>query len=429
MPRFYQQLVRLLVTMSLCVALVGCKSAPDTPQYARPLPPGADALRKVINLAEMPSLRPAFIKRDKGLLEALTRSLAWFDRPSTQQHYPVRVDGDYVSHRHAHLSVFAFRQVVATMDDAHAFDAAIKREFDIYTSVGWDNRGTVFYTGYYSPVFRASFTRDGTYRYPLYTRPPQLQTDPASGAVLGWTAADGKLVKPPTRAQIETQNMLTGLELVYLPSRLDAYMIEVNGSARLEMTDGSVLHIGYAGNNGYDYVSIGKRLAADGKVDPNRVNMTAIRDHFRSHPEELDGYIQQNPRFVFFKEYDGANWPAGSLGFPVTPWRSLATDKAIFPRGGVVLVDTTLSTTPGSPLQFEQFMLDQDTGGAIRAAGRADIYMGVGDVAGHAAGRQATEGRLYYLLLKRERLEYWSRIMAGGSARAPAADAAATTFD
>ena len=147
MPRFYQQLVRLLVTMSLCVALVGCKSAPDTPQYARPLPPGADALRKVINLAEMPSLRTAFIKRDQGLLEALTRSLAWFDRPSTQQHYPVRVDGDYVSHRHAHLSVFAFRQVVATMDDAHAFDAAIKREFDIYTSVGWDNRGTVFYTG------------------------------------------------------------------------------------------------------------------------------------------------------------------------------------------------------------------------------------------------------------------------------------------
>jgi membrane-bound lytic murein transglycosylase A len=109
-----------------------------------------------------------------------------------------------------------------------------------------------------------------------------------------------------------------------------------------------------------------------------------------------------NESYVFFTEYDGANWPAGSLGVQVTPQTSLATDKKIYPRGGVVLVYTTLaSTTHGHP-EFLRFMLDQDTGGAIRAPGRADIYMGVGPAAETLAGGQYAEGALYYYILRPE---------------------------
>ena len=124
--------------------------------------------------------------------------------------------------------------------------------------------------------------------------------------------------------------------------------------------------------------------------------MPAIRRYFREHPGELDGYIQRNDRFVFFQAYDGTRWPAGSLGFKVTPGRTLATDKAVYPRGGAVLVSTT---TPDGE-RFDRLMLDQDTGGAIRAPGRADIYFGVGRDAEELAGSMAAEGRLYYLFLK-----------------------------
>jgi membrane-bound lytic murein transglycosylase A len=179
------------------------------------------------------------------------------------------------------------------------------------------------------------------------------------------------------------------------------------------MTDGSIMYVGYAGNNGYEYTSIGRELVADGKISADRLSLPTLRNYFRDHPEELDGYIQRNDRFVFFREYDGNLWPAGSLGFKVTPGRSLATDKAIFPRGCVVLVTTDKAPTGGWALPPSQLMLDQDTGGAIRAPGRGDIYYGIGPTAEASAGRQAAEGRMYYLLLKRDRVQAWyDRMMA-----------------
>ena len=110
--------------------------------------------------------------------------------------------------------------------------------------------------------------------------------------------------------------------------------------------------------------------------------------------------MYNNESYVFFKEYDGASWPAGSLGVQVTPRRSIATDKRIYPRGGIVLVDTTVKSLTGEETMFTQFMVDQDTGGAIRAPGRADLYMGVGPTAGIKAGNQYAEGFLYYIFLK-----------------------------
>ena len=123
--------------------------------------------------------------------------------------------------------------------------------------------------------------------------------------------------------------------------------------------------------------------------------------------EDIECYIQRNPRFVFFRLQDGDRWPLGSLGVPVTPLRSLATDKGLFPRGGVTLVITEVPVASGGKRRLEQFMLDQDAGGAINTPGRADIYYGVGGEAGKLAGGQYAEGRLYYLFLKADRLRRW----------------------
>jgi len=210
--------------------------------------------------------------------------------------------------------------------------------------------------------------------------------------------------------------MLAGRELVYLSSRLDAYIIEVNGSAKLNMRDGATMYVGYAGTNGHEYTSVGGLLVEDGKLSGAKLSLPAIRQYFVQHPYELSSYIRRNDRFVFFSEYDGSRWPAGSMGFRVMPMRTLATDKAIFPRGSVVLVNTRMPGAIGSR-SFNQVMLDQDTGGAIRAAGRADIYIGIGREAEVLAGRQVAQGQMYYLLLKPDKVQPWYQRMNDSPAK------------
>ncbi len=382
----------LCLLAAILLATPGCKRATvEPPDYSRPLPPGMSALRLVTDPARMPDLSAAARQMtDPGFQQALAGSLEWYDIPSTQDFFPVAG----ISHVHAHTSAYAMQQIA----QAGGVLNQLQSDFDVYESVGYDGSGIVFYTGYYSPVFKASRTRSPGFNYPLYQRPADLSSDPRTGEVIG---------SYPSRSQIEDAGMLAGTELVYLPSRLDAYIVQVNGSAKLEMTDGSVMYVGFAATNGHEYTSIGRELVKDGKISADRLSLPTLRAYFQSNPGELDGYIRRNDRFVFFREYSGDTWPAGSLGFKVTPRRSLATDKAIFPRGCVVLVTTDRGPSGGWALPSAQLMLDQDTGGAIRAPGRGDIYFGIGPSAESNAGRQAAEGRMYYLLLKRDRVQAW----------------------
>ena len=381
----------LAILMALTLTFVGCKKPPTLgqPNYNQSLPQGAFGLRQITDPAQMPDLQPVADQlQDPAFRQALERSLRWFPIASTKSFFPVGP----ISHDHAHASVYALSQIRSREQ--------LQREFDVWESVGWNGQGQVLYTAYYTPAFRASPTRTGPYQYPLYKRPADLRTDPATGQVLGTY---------PTRSQLEQSGQLRQSELIYLPSRLDAYIIEVNGSAQLTLTNGQTVYVGYAGTNGHDYTSLGRELVRDRKLPETGATLPAIKRYFDQHPEELETYIARNDRMVFFQFYDGANWPAGSLGFQVTPMRSLATDKAIFPRGCAVLVDTTF---PDGRQSFKQLMLDQDTGGAIRAAGRADIYAGIGASAAHAAGQQKAMGQLYYLLLKPDRVPYWHNQMA-----------------
>ena len=203
----------------------------------------------------------------------------------------------------------------------------------------------------------------------------------------------------PSRNAIEASGMLAGSELVWLADPLDAYIAHVNGSAVLRLPEGGELRLGYAGNNGHEYTSVRNELIRDGKLDEEEANLATMREWALAHPREATEYMGRNERFVFFTPIEGN--PRGSLNVEVTAERSLATDKALFPRGAVTFVDTHLGGGhPRSGRPISRFMLDQDTGGAIRTAGRADIYLGVGPNAERLAGSTKTEGQLYYLFLK-----------------------------
>ncbi len=378
---------RALLLALACLTGQACQS--PRPDYARPLAPGERGLR-LLTPSEWPDVKPAFRERPGDLTAAMSRSLAWFDRPSSARHFPDATTG--VTHAQARASVEAFWRLASSCRSAAEFEARLREGFDAWESVGWDRRGTVLFTAYCSPTFDASPVATPQFRYPLYRRPPGLVTD-----------EDGRVSRPfPARAQIERDPAavgLAGLELAWLRDRFEVYVVHVQGSARLRMPDGELRHVGYAGTNGHEYQSVSQELIRDGLLQPEQLGVPAMTRLFRERPELLDRYLAVNPRYVFFQDYQPGSWPQGSLGVPVTAFRSVATDKAVFPRGGVVMVDTTLPAA-GSTRSFTHFMLDQDTGGAIRAPGRADLYLGEDTSACDLAGRQHAEGRLYYFFLK-----------------------------
>lgn len=401
--------------MFAVASLCGCqKPKTEKPDYNRPLPPGQHALRLLLDPAAWPDLQEAYRTRHDGLNQAIDRSIVWFNSPSTKNFFPL---GD-VTHLRGHVSAFAFKEILNESASAIDFDQRIRDQFNCYTSVGYDDRGSVLYTGYYTPVYKGSLTRTETFKYPLYKRPADLVIEELTGEVKGRKVGES-IVPFPARAEIESSNMMQGLELVYVASRLDQYVIQVNGSAKIDLPDGRSMYIGYHGNNGHEYTGLGQMLVKDGVLEA--ASLPEIRRYFAANPDKLEGYIQRNARYVFFKEYTGDNWPAGSLGFKVTDRCSLATDKSVFPRGSVVIARTAIPTLGGgAPAPSTLIMVDQDTGGAIRAAGRADIYYGIGPSAEEYAGRQFAEGKLFYFFLKHEHVLDWHSRMKGGTPTPPA---------
>ncbi len=386
--------------------VIGCSTPPvahapepPLPDYARPLPQGQSALRKITDPQRMPDLVLAFHNAEPTLLDAIDESIAWFNKPSSRKCFPF----DGITHEQARDSLVAMRDLLTEGLDPESLAREVSRRFDVYESVGYDGSGIVLFTGYYSPVLRASRSASGPFVHPLYKRPADLVTDPETGEPQGRKLPDGSIVPYYTRQEIESQGILAGSELVWLEDALDAYIVQVNGSAKLrvEGTGGNeVMYVGYAGKTDRPYRGLGQSLVEAGQISRDELSLAAIKRLYKRDPKIVEQYMNRNESYVFFTEYDGGHWPAGSLNAQVTPERTLATDKKVYPRGGLVLVDTKAFTFTDEKAPFFQLMLDQDTGGAIKAPGRADIFMGVGPGAEILAGGQYAEGRLYYFFVK-----------------------------
>jgi membrane-bound lytic murein transglycosylase A len=367
--------------------------------YSHPLPPGAVALRKLASEADYPDFSRAFYGR-AGLEEAIHHSLAYLAKPSSQKYFPY---GD-IPHARAVASLQDFLEVLHEAKTPAELNDIIRDRFEVYQSVGCDDHGTVYYTGYYCPIFEGRRERDARFRYPLYGLPPDLVKD-EEGRTLGRRGPDDSLEPYDTRREIEESGRLGGLEIAWLADPFEAYVVTVQGSAKLRLADGSLYELGYAGNNGHVYTSVGQALVADGLIPSDELSLQAMIRYFHDHPDQVRPYCWRNDRYVFFREAPGG--PFGSINVPVTPFRTIATDKEVFPRACLAFVDTHLPTRIDGQVQsapFRGFMLDQDTGGAIRAAGRCDVFMGVGPDAEDLAGRTGHEGALYYIFVRPDRM-------------------------
>jgi membrane-bound lytic murein transglycosylase A len=375
-----------VATLLLGLASAACSTTPD---YSRALAEGSPALLPLSPSERVPDFSGQWKERDE-ILPALEHSLAWMKRTHAQRFFPIAG----IDHELALASLERFRDLLLASRDPEGFQRSLEREFQVYKSAGWDGRGGgVLFTAYCTPILSGSLVPDARYRYPLYRLPKNL-VKARDGGVLGWQTPQGFRPQYPSRAAIEASGMLAGEELAWLADPLDAYLAHVNGSAFIELPGGSIFRLGYAGKNGRPYTSLGKELEADGKIPRGQVTLATIRAWAASAaPEELQDYLRRNQSYVFFTPIEGN--PHGSLDVPVTGGRSLATDKALFPRAALVYA----AGPPHEPA-LNRFLFDQDTGGAIRTAGRADVYLGIGYRAEELAGRARAEGQLYYLFLK-----------------------------
>lgn len=331
----------------------------------------------------------------KAMLQSIDHSLRYLNTPSAQKAYQnYKVPG--FTRDRVIRSLTRFRELVRTAKTPKDLATQVQREFRLYQSIGKDGQGRVEFTSYFVPTYAASRKRTDKFKYPLYRKPPGIGS---------WS------LPHPTRAQLEgknglgaSQGRLKGQELVYLGDRLEAYLVQVQGSAKLSLTDGSSMSIGVDGTTKYDYVSLGKELVKDGRFKATELSLPKLIKFFQDNPQEMDTYIPRNNRFIFFRATNGA--PAtGSIGVPVTDERSIATDKSIMPPGALALLQAKLPVyTPQNKIEFQpvnRYVLDQDTGSAIKGAGRVDIFMGTGPQARDRAGLVNHVGNLYYLLLKK----------------------------
>lgn len=400
---------RMMGLMTLvALALAGCATHNNTiikaplPNVDHQLAPGEWGLRKVPE-GQYPNMQSAF-RHKKGLITAIDRSIKFMQTPSSQKFFP---DGP-ITHSQELASLFDFKYMLRNIRSASKFQQLIDSRYDVYIAKGYDNRGSVWFTGYYTPILYGSLTKTTEYRYPVYKRPHNLVSNPVTGQILGQRMPDGSYRPFPTRRQILQQHLLSGHALVWFANPLDAYVAEIQGSAKVILTTGQTITIGYAGDNGRTYTGLGETLVKQGKISARKLSLPAIQTYFQMHPNTVEKDIMHNHFMAFLKIYNPAHWPLGSLGVKVTAHRSLATDKtitappyqSIFPRAALTFVETNVPNTAGTVRPFRGFMLDQDTGGAIRAAGRADIYMGIGPEAQTQAGYELSKGKLYYLFLK-----------------------------
>jgi membrane-bound lytic murein transglycosylase A len=265
-------------------------------------------------------------------------------------------------------------------------------------------------TGYYEPVLNGARTRGGVYQTPLYSVPDDLLTIdmgdlyPALKGERLRGKLQGKRVVPyPERAQLADGKALAGKELVWVDSPIDAFFLQIQGSGRIQLTDGTTVRMAFADVNGQPYKAVGRHLVEKGDLTLEQSNSTNIRQWLADHPDRQAEVLNSNPSVVFFREEKIADpnlGPRGALGVPLVAGRSVAIDPRIVPLGAPLFLVTT-DPVSGQPLR--RLVVGQDTGGAIRGAIRADLFFGSGTEAGERAGRMRSDGQMW-LLWPRDRV-------------------------
>lgn len=298
---------------------------------------------------------------------------------------------------------------VAASNDPAAIRAFLEQNFNVVQATAGGNPEGLF-TGYYESTLNGSRTQKGAYQYPLLGRPSDLVMvelgdfrDELKGQRIAGRVIDGKLKPYESREQILAGKMPAGQyhPIVWLDNAHDAFFVQVQGSGIVHMDDGSIMRVGYDGQNGHAYYAIGRELVKRGIYKKEDVSMDSIRAWMTQNPDKAEELMNTNKSFVFFKETEddssGAG-PKGGEGVGLTAKRSLAIDHGKLPYGFPVYLSADYQDEAGRKL--DRLFMAQDTGGAIKGAVRGDVFWGSGATAEKMAGPMKAKGRYYFLIPK-----------------------------
>lgn len=290
--------------------------------------------------------------------------------------------------------------------DGATLRRVLEEQLTPWQAVNPDGSREGLITGYYEPLIKGSRSRTAQFAWPIRGVPqdmltidlgdvyPDLKKYRLRGRLVG-----NKVVPYWSRAELEKLgDRLQAPTLLWAADPLELFFLQVQGSGRVQLVDGSVVRLGYADQNGQPYQSIGRWLVEQGDLTMDNASMEGIKAWARANPARLQELLNANPSYVFFKELPaGDGGPRGAQGVPLQDGRSIAVDPRAIPLGAPVFLATT---EPGSARALQRLMVAQDTGGAIKGVVRADVFWGYGPQAGAMAGKMRQQGRMWVLLPK-----------------------------
>lgn len=347
-----------------------------------------------------------------NLVYGITKSLEYLNKIPEERQF--RFGEDTYSAFHLMRSLEVLKAFVESRPDAEALNRFIARRYIVYRSIGGPESNQVLFTGYYEPHLRGSRERDERYRYPVYALPQDLMVidltpfdaDLKGKRVVG--RLEGNTVVPyPDRRAIASDPTFAekATPIAWVDDRVDLFFLQIQGSGRIYLSDGTFIRVHYHGSNGRPYRSIGRLLIDQGKIPAGEMSMQRLKAYLEAHPEEMDAVLYHNPSYVFFKTETSG--PIGAIGVDLTPGRSVAVDRRVFPMAAPAFLQTQIPVVDGSGridrwIDFSAFALNQDTGGAIRGPGRVDIFWGNGPYARIVAGHMQHKGSFFLLVLDPE---------------------------
>lgn len=389
------------------ILLIAVLSLPVGCGWFQPPAPSPEPALVRLTVDDYPDFSDGFFL--DNLSYGIGKSIEYLQRVPAERTF--RFGEDTYDARHLMRSLEVLQALVDRRPGSEAINRFMAQKFRVYRSTGGPESGQVLFTGYYEPHLNGNRTPDERYRYPVYARPSDLMIidlAPFSEAFAGKRIVgrvQGHTVVPyPDRKAIEADGDFGSLAppIAWVDDRIDLFFLQIQGSGRIYLAEGGFIRVHYHGANGRPYRSIGRLLIDQGKIPAEEMSMQRLREYLKAHPEEIDAILNYNPSYVFFKTETSG--PIGAIGVDLTPARSVAVDRRVFPMAAPAFLQTQIPVVDGSGridrwMDISAFALNQDTGGAIRGPGRVDIFWGNGPYARIAAGHMQHKGTFYLLVL------------------------------
>ena len=358
----------------------------------------------------------SIIKKDdlnkKSLLYAIEQSLSYLNKISGKSIFK------YGKIEYTALDVIQsfklFKLIIETTSTRGQLMDAINSQFLMFGSSSNPEKKVMF-TGYYEPIFKGSLTRTARFYVPVYRKPDDLKVLELGGfrksledRTIVYRQRGNKIAPYYSRREIMENGILSkqNLEIAWMENPVDLFFLQIQGSGILELPNGKLIKLAYAGANGRKYSSIGKYLIEKKKMVLEDVSMASIRQYLENHPLELKEILYHNESYTFLQTKVEDVGPRGNINVPLTAKRSIATDTFAFPKAALGYITTEVPDVSGNLKNpnkaIYRFILNQDTGGAIRGSDRVDLFWGNGDIAEKSAGSMRTYGKVFFLIARKD---------------------------